>query len=574
VEGSGIATAAPENMMLSLSRQADFGKLSVSVHRLTTSSPRENIVVFLPEIGRLLSDGLDTKSWLAFKDWVLNARLVLFVSEESLPDATDPGVAGLWAGFARCLRLEHPEIRFVTLQLQTAGVPVQEKLAVILPHLLSGPTFDLGRESSEVEDEFAERDGQLFISRLVPRSEITEHVYRSAQQAEPELMPFLDSNRTLTAELGIPGLLETFRWKDDAGAPPVGPDDVKIELRAASVNFKDVLIAAGQLEGITEMQNDCSGVVVEVGPNMRERFRPGDRVCAFYSRSYTNYPVVHGDCCQVIPESMSFEEGASLPIVWGTVHYSLVQLGRLQRGDKVLIHSAAGAVGQAAIILAQHLGAEIFATVSTSAKRELLQKTYGIAPDHIFSSRTIAFSSGIRRLTGGYGVDVVLNSLGGELFRESCNLVAHFGRFVEIGRRDLMDDALMPMGFLLKNVTFAYVELSGVIERSKPLARQILQSVVDLAAAGHIRAVPLTIMPISDIETAFRLIQAGKHTGKIVLKVDDGQQVKVRMSTASAIRRKIADMHSRPFHPHRSRRSSEQTQPMPSSAGSAGSAVR
>jgi emericellamide synthase (highly reducing iterative type I polyketide synthase) len=253
-----------------------------------------------------------------------------------------------------------------------------------------------------------------------------------------------------------------------------------------------------------------------------------DRVCALYSRSYTNYPVVHGHCACVVPDTMSFEEAAALPIVWTTVYYSLVDMGRLRRGDKVLIHAGAGAVGQAAIILAQHINAEIFTTVGSTAKRELLQHTYGIPADHIFSSRSTAFAEGIRRLTGGYGVDVVLNSLSGEVFRESCSLVAPFGRFVEIGRKDLMDDALMPMEFLLRNVTFAYVDLAAIIVQNKPLAGRLLQSVVDLAAAGAIRPVTLTSMPIDQIETAFRLIQAGKHVGKVILTVSEDQKIKVR----------------------------------------------
>lgn len=519
-EGQEAAVDASEKV------QALLGQTKVSVQHLAASPREGGIAVILPEIGKLLSDHIDPLSFEGFKAWILSSSIVLLVSEESDADEADAGIAGFWTGFARCLRLEHPEIRIITLQLQKTGASsVHERLVQVLPHLSRSPTFDL--DCDEVENEFAERDGQLFVPRLVPRRELTDHVYRSGHSAEPEMTQFLDSDRTLTAELGIPGLLESFRWKDDLEAPQLGPDDIRIELRAASINFKDVLIAAGQLEGITEMRNDCSGVVVNVGENMRARFKAGDRVCALYSRSYTNYPVVHGDCCQIIPDSMSFEEGASLPIVWGTVYHSLIDLGRLQRGDKILIHSAAGAVGQAAIMLAQHVGAEVFATVSNSAKRELLERTYGIPSDHIFSSRTTAFRAAIARLTKGYGVDVVLNSLGGEIFRESCNLVAHFGRFVEIGRKDLMDDALMPMGFLLKNVTFAYVDLAGVIERNKPLARRILDSLGVLAAAGCLRAVPLTVMPISEIETAFRLIQAGKHTGKVILTVEPGQKVKV-----------------------------------------------
>ncbi|KAL2814138.1 hypothetical protein BJX63DRAFT_393019 [Aspergillus granulosus] len=497
----------------------------VSFSSVTSPCEAGGIVIMLPEIARLLCDDPNAETWQSFKEWMWKACIVVFVSNGSMMNLSD-AEGGLWAGFSRTLRLEIPSLRQIVLDIQTPNVPIMDKLAEVLPVLLASPSFDLNRPGSEVDNEFTENNGQLFVPRYVHRADISRDVALTSRKAAPELVPFVGTNRTMAAELGVPGLLESIRWKDDTDAPPLGPDDVRFELRAASINFKDVLIAAGQLEGITEMRNDCSGIVVEVGDNMKDRFKPGDRVCALYSRSYTNYPLVHGDCCQVIPDSMSFAEGASLPIVWATVYYSLVDKGSLSKGDKILIHSAAGAVGQASIMLAQHLGAEIFATVGSNSKRDLLHTRYGVPYDHIFSSRTTGFYAGIKQMTGGYGVDVVLNSLSGEMFRESCNLVAPFGRFVEIGRKDLMDDALMPMEFLLRNITFAYVDLTAVIEEKKPLARRLLRDVAELAEAGSIHPVTLTTMPISEIETAFRQIQAGKHTGKIILTVEDNQEVK------------------------------------------------
>jgi emericellamide synthase (highly reducing iterative type I polyketide synthase) len=173
-------------------------------------------------------------------------------------------------------------------------------------------------------------------------------------------------------------------------------------------------------------------------------------------------------------------------------------------------------------------------TVGSGSKRDLLHQTYGIPYESMFSSRNSAFYDGIKRLTAGYGVDVVLNSLSGEMFRHSCNIVAPFGRFVEIGRKDYMDDAVMPTSFLLRNITFAYVDLTLVIEQNKALARRLLEDLAGLITMGAIRPVTLTIMPISEIEAAFRLIQAGKHTGKIVLTVEEGQQVKVRPAYSRA----------------------------------------
>ncbi|KAL4879273.1 hypothetical protein BJY04DRAFT_229208 [Aspergillus karnatakaensis] len=512
--------------------QAACLQSTVSLHSIASPCESGGVVVMLPDVAKLLCAEPDAAAWSSFKDWIWKARATIFVSHSNMVNLTE-AEAGLWTGFARTMRLEHPTLRHVTLDVQTPNVPILDKLAEVLPTLLSTPTFDLSLPANDVEHEFTEKDGQLFVPRFVHRPEISKDVALTSRQAEPEIVPFVGIGRTITAELGVAGLFDTIRWKDDTEAPGVGPDDVRFELRAASINFKDVLIAAGQLEGITEMRNDCSGVVVEVGENMKDRFKAGDRVCALYSRSYTNYPVVHGDCCQILPDSMSFAEGASLPIVWSTVYYSLVDKGCLSKGDKILIHSAAGAVGQASIMLAQHLGAEIFVTVGSDAKRDLLHSRYGIPYDHMFSSRTTAFHGGIKSMTNGYGVDVILNSLSGEMFRESCNLIAPFGRFVEIGRKDLMDDALMPMEFLLRNITFAYVELTFVIEQKKPLARRLLRDVADLAAAGAIRPVTLTTMPISEIETAFRQIQAGKHTGKLILTVEENQEVKAVPSMPS-----------------------------------------
>ncbi|KAJ6439324.1 hypothetical protein O9K51_07209 [Purpureocillium lavendulum] len=438
---------------------------------LTTPSPGANIAAILPEVAELLCLRSDAICWESFQHWVLAARAVIFISRGQFK-STESAYGGLWAGLARCLRSEKADTPIVTLDIEASTSSVFEKLSKVFPVLIRTLLPNSFSQPSKEENELAERNGQLMES------------------AEPEAAPFLGPGRVLMAELGTLGMLDSIRWKDDGRAKSLGPDDVRLELRAASVNFKDVLIATGQLDGVTEMRNDCSGIVLEVGTNMRERFKPGDAVYALPSSSYSNYPVVHGDCCDIIPDGMSFEEAASIPVVWTTVFYALVEVGRLAKSERILIHSAAGAIGQAAVMLAQYIGAEIFVTVGNPGKRKLLQDTYGIHPDHIFSSRNVDFYDSIRLKTDGYGVDVVLNSLSDDKFRNSCNLLAPFGRFLEIGKKDILNDALMPMGFLLKNITFACVDL------------------------------------VSEIEAASRLIQSGKHTGKLILKVHDNQSVK------------------------------------------------
>jgi acyl transferase domain-containing protein/NADPH:quinone reductase-like Zn-dependent oxidoreductase/SAM-dependent methyltransferase len=506
--------------------KASLGFENVSSKELGATCTSYAVSVFLPEVCESFIDDVTPEAWNSFKNRLLSSEAVLFLTRGASRDSKRPRGAML-AGLARSFRVEHQDIRVINLDfdLETSA----EACCDFVVKVLQGPSFDRKMADADVEHEFAESRGQLYVPRAFHQKEIENGVLAQRNMSKPVMRPFLDdSGRTLLAEAEVPGLLDTLRWRDDLNAGPPGPDEIQFELRAASINFKDVLIAAGQLEGVTEMKNDCGGIVTEVGANMKGRFKPGDRVCAYYSRSYTNRPRVHGDACALIPDHLSFEEAASLPIVWGTVYYSLIDQGHLQRGESVLIHSAAGAVGQAAIILSQHLGAEAFVTVSSNEKRDFLMKTYGIPEDHIFSSRTTGFGRSIRAMTPNEGVDVVLNSLGGDVFRESCNTLAPYGRFVEIGRKEFLDDMLMPVKFLLKNITFSYVDLALLIDDKKPLARRVLEDVMDLMSRQAVRPTSIMTMPISEIEAAFRLIQAGKHIGKVILTVSDGQLAKVR----------------------------------------------
>ncbi|KAF2468734.1 polyketide synthase [Lindgomyces ingoldianus] len=518
------STTEPKSAHTVQGLQLLLGDQMVNLCELSASCTERKASILLPDICDRLGVSLPGEDWYNIQRHIISSDVVLFIS--SAMDEKTRSSGSLVKGLCRCLRMELPETRFITLELASPAQDVAS-MAEVLATLVQSPSFDLSIAQDKIETDFFWNGEQLFVSRVLPQPNMSNHIYGTLGLLPPKLAPFLDPKSSLIAETAIPGLVETIRWKHDPYRPDVGPDDVKFQLCAASINFKDVLIASGQLEGITEMQNDCSGIVVEVGSNMAGRFKVGDRICALYSRSYTNWPIVHGDCCHHIPEHMTFEDAASVPIVWITVYHSIVDLGRLQRGESILIHSAAGAVGQAAIMLARHIGAEIFVTAGTEAKKRTLMERYGIPADHIFSSRTVAFRDQIMKHTNGKGIDVVLNFLSGDMFRASCNVVATFGRFVEIGRKDLMNDALMPMEFLLKNVSFAYADLALVITENKLLAKRLLHEVFKLLSANAITTVPVQTMPINEIETAFRTLQASKHTGKLVLTVRADQKVNI-----------------------------------------------
>lgn len=500
---------------------------SVALSELPDSTITPGAFLILShEICESLSRTIDERSWKAFQHQLLSCKAVLMLTRGGVWDCSNPD-GGVATGFARCFRLEHPDIRCVTLDFD-ANTTDCRIIAQLLSTLLASPTFDLDREAKDVDSDFAARDGQLYVNRIFHAPRLEQYMNRAMSRADLVIAPFLDPNRAMRADLGNVGLLETFRWADDPSTSrTIEPDEIRFELRAASINFRDVLVATGQVEGLTEMKNDCSGIVIEVGSNMTSRYRKGDRICSYYAQSYNNYPIVHGDCCAVIGENISFDVGASLPIVWATTYYSLIDIGRLRKDETVLVHAGAGAVGQAAIMLAHHLGAEVFATAGSAAKREMLVRDFGVAEDHVFSSRTTEFGPGIKAMTAGKGVNVVLNSLSGDIFRESCDVLALFGRFIEIGKKDFLDDALMPTKFLLRNITFACVDLTMIIDRQKDLAQRLLKDVVDLITSGAVKPTMISSMPITEIETAFRNISAGKHVGKVILTVSDDQHVKV-----------------------------------------------
>ena len=502
--------------------QKNLWDRSVAACAASPSVSGDKISVIMPDFCERVAWDMDGPLFDSLKLRVASSKVIIFVICTAKEKEQRP--SGDWIyGFCRSIRYEYASVRLVTLELEGGLEASVEALSTIL----NSPTADLSKPLDEIELEYMERGGQLYVSRVRSDKSLDSYVSRDLGKSVPEEAPFLN-NRPMSCELGVPGVLDTIRWADNPEiSGPVDPDCIRLQLCAASVNFKDVLVASGQLEGITQMRNDCSGIVLEVGANMTDKFKPGDRVCSLYSQSFTNYPMVHGLCCHVIPEDMDFAEAASVPLVWGTVYYCLVTVGRLQRGESILIHSAAGAVGQASIMLARHLGAEIFVTCGNDAKVELLNTEFNIPRDHIFSSRTTAFRDKIRAITNGHGVDVVLNSLGGEMFRESCNTLAAHGRFVEIGRKDLMENALMPMEFLLNNITFSYVDFAHILATKTRLASELLGDVMKLFTSGAVQHVRLTKYPISEMAAAFRLIQAGKHTGKVILTVEPEEKVQV-----------------------------------------------
>ena len=219
-----------------------------------------------------------------------------------------------------------------------------------------------------------------------------------------------------------------------------------------------------------------------------------------------------------LPDDVSFEEAAAIPIVFVTALHSLSKIAKLSPGESVLIHAGAGGVGQAAIQIAKLIGAEIFTTVSTDEKRKYLMDKYQISEDHIFSSRDLHFANSIMRLTNNHGVDVVLNSLSGEALHRSWNCIAPFGRFIELGKRDIVENGRLKMGPFLHNVIYAGVDIVGLMAQKTIYVRQLVEEAFSLLLKRNVCVPgPLATYSHGEIEAAFRKLQSGQGMGKIVV---------------------------------------------------------
>lgn len=233
---------------------------------------------------------------------------------------------------------------------------------------------------------------------------------------------------------------------------------------------------------------------------------------------------------------MALEVAASIPVVFTTAYYSLVDVGKLSPGENVLIHAAAGGVGQAAIMVAQEIGADVFATVSSLEKKQLLMDTYQVPEDHIFFSRDTSFARGIHKATGGQGVDVVLNSLTGDALRSTFECLAPFGRFVELGKRDIVQNARLEMAHFDKNVSFCSVDLNLVIRKRPALLQRLFRETFRLFGNPSIQSRWSTSsFSLSEVENAFRALQGGRTIGKIVVRMDNDAMVRVSFFSAHEI---------------------------------------
>ncbi|SHH59333.1 sulfolipid-1 biosynthesis phthioceranic/hydroxyphthioceranic acid synthase [Bradyrhizobium erythrophlei] len=424
-----------------------------------------------------------------------NAQKVL---SDDAPNLEQGGLRGL----LRVIGVEHPHLHTTHIDLDehTKADQVVRQLLLMAPG----------------EDETAWRNDEWYTARLCPAP--LRHDERQTTVAEHE-------RDGMRMHIRTPGDLQTMEFAAFERIPP-GPGQIEVAVTASSINFADVLNAFGVLNSfglyqsfdgiLPRLGTDFAGVVTAVGSDVTNH-KIGDHVGGMsVNGCWATFVACDARLATKLPEGMTDAQAAAVTTAHATAWYGLNGLARIKAGDKVLIHSGTGGVGQAAIAIARAAGAEIFATAGSEQRRQLL-RDMGI--DHVYDSRSVEFADQIRRDTDGYGVDVVLNSVTGAAQLAGLNLLALGGRFVEIGKRDIYGDTKLGLSPFRRNLAFWGVDL-GLMSVSHPQqVSEILSTVYRLIAEGGLPMPESTHYPLADAVTAIRAMSAAEHTGKLILGI-------------------------------------------------------
>ena len=354
----------------------------------------------------------------------------------------------------------------------------------------------------DAEREIAFRGEARYVRRITRGLEPREQV--------------LDRNVPLRLESRERGLLDALRLVPFA-LPPCGAGEVVIEVKAAGMNFRDVLKALALYPAETAdariFGDEVAGVVKTVGAGVTH-VKAGDRVFGLAVFGLATDSMARAGDVRIIPDGLSFEEAATLPVVFMTSWHALKTVAQLQPGERVLVHAGAGGVGMAAIQIAHHLGAEVIASAGSAAKRSLLTV---LGVKHVIDSRRADFAEAVMELTDGKGVDVVLNALAAEAIPMGLSCLAQFGRFIEIGKRDIYQNSRIPLWPLRKNASFHVVAMDAIFSGDEKRTRQILETIAELVEQKALQPLPFRSFPACRIDSAFRLMAQGKHTGKVIV---------------------------------------------------------
>ncbi|MCK6562456.1 SDR family NAD(P)-dependent oxidoreductase [bacterium] len=420
-------------------------------------------------------------------------------------ESLDCTASALW-GFRRALAAEHPELRNVCVDLDP--IPAEQTQPSAGAESAASVMYALSRElaANSGEDQVAYRNGERYVARLAQSEERTEQPVAASPGAS---LPAAETAEQL--QVTMPGILDGLRYQPVLRRPPQ-PGEVEIRIHATGLNFRDVLIVLGMYPGASApIGFECAGVITAVGEGVNE-FKPGDEVIALSSGCFGTFTTTRAVWVAAKPTGLGFVEAATIPLVFLTAYYGLHHLAKIKAGERVLIHSAAGGVGVAAVQLALRAGAQVFGTASTG-KWDFL-KSLGVA--QVMNSRTLEFAEQVQAATAGRGVDIVLNSLADDFIPRSFAVLAANGRFLEIGKRGIWSPEQAAQA--RPDVSYWAYDLGEVMLTQPALIQAMYRELLAGFRDGSLKPLPVKTFAPDEAVAAFRYMAQAKHIGKVVVE--------------------------------------------------------
>ncbi len=421
------------------------------------------------------------------------------------PEMLNLGQEGL-RGVSRCIVNEFPN--YITSLVDFSDPVQDEEIEVFIDEIFAGDHVD----------ELAFRGKKRFVNKL-ERITTDSITHRAMKSVPAQGSPY---NATIS-EYGV--LDNIVLRQTDRKAPANG--EVEVTVKASALNFRDIMIAMGLLSDAAVEGGlfgrtfglECAGVISAIGPDV-SNLKVGDEVMATAPACLGGFAYPLAVHCVKKPKNIDWNEAASLPVVYTTAYFSLVHHCRLEKGESVLIHAAAGGVGIAAIHIANAIGAEVYATVSSQEKRDYIIGL-GVRPENIMNSRTLSFADEIMEKTNGKGVDVVLNSLSGEAIYKSIRCLSAYGRFVEIGKTDIYRNSKLGLQPFGNNLTYFGVDVDRLFKQKAEFGGRLFQKSIDYFVDQGFKPHPVKVFPIAKLADAFQFMGGARHIGKVIVSMED-----------------------------------------------------
>ncbi|KAF2705690.1 hypothetical protein K504DRAFT_460398 [Pleomassaria siparia CBS 279.74] len=523
-EPTAFASSVAEQLRLTGYEQPSL------VNILDYEVPKGARVISLVDIERVANMFEQEVLYNNVKKVLTSASSILWVSSGNIIQSSDPA-AGLTVGLLKTVAREMPHLRIAQLSFDSKFDGSLEFARQVRE---SESRLHLQNEDlAQMDDIEIFQDGCIHISRLIPDTKLNT-CYKIQEELDTE--PRMEKIGTLgpiKVTTARPGILSTLQFEEDADMLGVLPDDwIEIKSEAIDVNVKDIAVTTGRFD-LDTCSTACCGIVTRVGSHVKH-IQLGDRVCGFAPGNFGNFVRVPAIYQQRMELTDKPTDLASLPISYMTALYALKNLAHIEKGESVLIQSATGALGLATLRIARHLDADIYVTVGNADKVELLEREFGIPRDRIFSSRELDTPKKIWSATGNRGIDVILcSTTSGEQMIDFWTCIAPLGRFIEVGRLDVINHGKLPMEVFKRNATFSSFDISLVSKQKPHLGAALMAEVVQLYRQGVVKPIDyITTFDISDLQQAMMHMSKGTHVGKIIITYDNPES-KIKVAPSS-----------------------------------------